>query len=83
MALKIPESGDIRVCYLPSIPDHAVTIDVPDHPTAKIVHDMLTAVLVSQIEHALHNDPTAVLIQQFDGTGWGEIDPIPHFTKED
>lgn len=74
MTLKIPEHGDVRVCFIPSIPDHAVVIDVPDIAAAKLVHDSLTAVLVAEQEHHRYSGEADIIIQRFD-EGWDDVDP--------
>lgn len=75
MAPKIPTNGDVRVCFIPSVPDHAIIIDVPDVTAGRLVHDAITAILTSENEHHRYQDVAAITIQQFED-GWDDVDPI-------
>ena len=71
-----PKHGDIRVCYIPPIVDHAVVIDVPDMATAKHVYDAVTAISVAEVEHGLRLDTIDLIVQRFeDDGGWDDVDP--------
>jgi hypothetical protein len=73
--MKIPQHGDLRVCYvMTAVPDHGLSIDVPDLDTAKFVYDAIVAVHVGQIDHHIHNSPASVSVQIFDeDTSWREV----------
>ena len=71
-----PKHGDIRVCFLPEIPDHAIVIDAPDLTSARLVHDALTAVLSSELEHFRYRAHADIVLQRFtEEEGWDDIDP--------
>lgn len=75
MTITPPKHGDIRVCAVSTqLPEHALAQSVPNIATAKAVHDSITALLVMQIEHGLHNHPYAVEVQIYlDDFGWAEL----------
>lgn len=75
MTTTPPQHGDIRVCTVSrALPDHAIVQSVPSIATAKAVHDTLTALLVLQIEHGVHEHPYSVEVQVFsEDQGWTEV----------
>ena len=72
---KVPQDGDIRVGFVPeTLPDHALTIDVPDIETARSVYEAISAV---DAVHQAHDgcDPANVFVQRYEDGSWDVVDP--------
>lgn len=73
-----PKIGDLRVCHVPLIVDHAISIDAPDMHTAKSVYDALNATLTVLLEHHIVSDAGETFVQRFDEDGWSDVDPADY-----
>lgn len=75
---KIPQHGDLRVCYVPWSGDHAVSFDARDLETAKAIYDALVATYTLEIEHGVRSDEVQHYIERFDENGWDYVDPAEY-----